>query len=368
MIIGTVLTVLVILMTLAYFNLKCSIMSSLSTLLAAVLATIIAFSWYEWAAELFVSRGYGAEWAHFGCFLLLFVLAIAILRALADLLMGTNVDLGKPAKITAALACGFLTGLILSGILLVSLGMLPMQGKVFYTRFDPEKPVSLSSPKTPLLNADGFVCGLYRVASAGSMSSDKSFGVVHADFLSQIHLNRLKAGQNVPAVNSRKSLVLPSGKDQKPVRTMNIPDRGEKTVVRMGIKAKNIADGGANNGSGEVQFFPAQIRMICKPAGLDKELLRGSGKAIWPAGFLEKGVFVEKKLDEIIKPETKGLKDRIVWMDVVFDVPSGQKGILLQFKQCAMAELPEAVPTTEDIEKALNQSGSEENVDAGEGR
>jgi hypothetical protein len=360
---ATALIILIIILTLAYFYLKCSVMSSFSTLLVAVFAIIIAFTWYEKVTGLFISRGYGVDWVHFGSFLLLFILAFAVLRAMADLLIGTSVDLGKPMKISAALICGFLTGLILSGALLVALGMLPMQGKVFYTRFDPVRTISLGNPQKPMLNADGFVCGLYRIISAGSMSSKKSFGVLHADFLNQIHLNRLKVNEGILTVSAPDALVLPSAKSQNPVRIWNIPDSGQMTVVRMGIKAQNIANGGANNAAGQVQFFPAQVRMICKPAGTAEErLLAGNGRAIWPVGFLENGNLVKKGLEEIITPETKELKDRIVWMDVVFDVPPGQQGILLQFKQCAMVKLPKAVPTTEDIEKILNQDEPQENA------
>ncbi|MBP8604383.1 MAG: hypothetical protein KBI46_00895 [Phycisphaerae bacterium] len=354
-----------ILLTMAYFYLKCTPMSSLSTLLASIFALIIAFSWYEKITELFISRGYGVDWAHFGCFLLSFILTFALLRALADLLVGVNIDLGKPVKLITALVCGFLTGIILTGTLLVALGMLPLQGKVFYSRFDPSKPVSLNSPKVPLLNADGFVVGLYRLVSAGSMSSGKSFGVVHADFLKQIHLNRLRVQEGVLTVSSRKALILPSGKNQKPVREWDIPNRGKLTVVRMGIVARNIADGGANNSSGQIQFFPGQIRMICKPSGTDtKKMLAGSGKAIWPVGFIEGGKLVEKHLEEIITPETKGLKDRTIWLDAAFDVPQGQEGVLLQFKQYAMVQLPKAVSTSDEVEKALLEGSAEANAES----
>ncbi|MHC5083007.1 MAG: hypothetical protein ACYTET_03595, partial [Planctomycetota bacterium] len=213
-------------------------MTSFSTMMSAIVASFLAFTYYEKLAELFVSRGYGVNWAHFGCFILTFVLGFALLRALSDLLVGANIDLGKPIKIASAVICGLLTGLIISGNLLVAMGMLPMHGKIFYSRFDPEGTVVLNNAKTPAVNADGFVTGLYSWVSRGSLSSAKSFGVLHADYLSQIHLNRLKVKEKVLSVASRKSLILPSGKTKKPVRTWDIPDEGKLTVVRMGIVAK----------------------------------------------------------------------------------------------------------------------------------
>ena len=50
-----VIVILVLLLTLAFFYLKCSMMQSLMTLWSAVLATIVTFSYYEWVAELFMS-------------------------------------------------------------------------------------------------------------------------------------------------------------------------------------------------------------------------------------------------------------------------------------------------------------------------
>ncbi|MCE5186468.1 MAG: hypothetical protein LLF76_10115 [Planctomycetaceae bacterium] len=357
---ATAIIIIVLLLTLAHFYLKCSMMTSFSTMLASIFAMIIAFTYYEKLAELFVSRGYGVNWAHFGCFVLAFVLGFALMRALADLLVGANIDLGKQVKVAASIVCGLTTGAIISGSLLVAMGMLPMQGKIFYSRFDPEKPITLSNPKKPFVNVDGFVVGFYKWISAGSLSSGKSFGVLHADFLSQIHLNRLKVGEDVLTISSRKALTLPSGKNKKPVRTMDLADKGKVTVVRMGILAKSIPDGGANNGSGQILFYPAQIRMIAKKSGSLN--LKGGGKALWPIGFLDmEGKLVGSDLEKIETPDTKGLKDRTVWLNAIFQLPPGYEGVLLEFKQNAVVQLPPAVQSTPEVEQALNKGDEEEN-------
>ena len=96
----TAIVILVMLTVLGYFYLKCSVMASLSTMIILIIATILTFSYYEKLAELFVSRGYGVQWAHMGCFILIFVLSFALLRALRDLLVGgAAIDLGNPADI-----------------------------------------------------------------------------------------------------------------------------------------------------------------------------------------------------------------------------------------------------------------------------
>ena len=82
-----VIVILVLLLTLAFFYLKCSMMQSFMTLCSAVLATIIVFSYYEWVAELLISRGYILQWAHFACFLLVFIVAFAVFRSISDFLI-----------------------------------------------------------------------------------------------------------------------------------------------------------------------------------------------------------------------------------------------------------------------------------------
>ncbi|MHC5173244.1 MAG: hypothetical protein ACYSPJ_05715, partial [Planctomycetota bacterium] len=94
-----VIVILVLLLTLAFFYLKCSMMQSLMTLWSAVLTTIVAFSYYEWVANLFISRGYAPNFALCGSFTVLFVVIFASLRALSELLITTPVDLGNVVKL-----------------------------------------------------------------------------------------------------------------------------------------------------------------------------------------------------------------------------------------------------------------------------
>ena len=236
-----VIVILVLLLTLAFFYLKCSMMQSLLTLWSAILSTIIAFSSYEFMAELFISRSFGLDWALLSCFTLIFVVIFAVLYSFSDFLIGIDINLGNVVKLPAALVCGFLTGLIISGNLLVALGLLPMHGKVFYSRFDqaPDATVAAGNPKAPALGTDGLVIGLYNRISAGSMSSGKSFGVFHADYLSQIHLNKLKTKDDVLSVCSRDALTLPQDKGQKPVRWETVDDQ-ELMIVRVGVWVKDI--------------------------------------------------------------------------------------------------------------------------------
>jgi len=348
----TAIILIVILLTLAYFYLKCPVMGSFSTLIATVFATVITLSYYETIADLFISRGYGADWTLTGCYVIVFVLGLAIFRTLADMLVGGNIDLGKPAKVIASLVCGLMTGVLFSGNFLIAMGLMPVQNKIAYTRFPADKPIVQSSPALPILNVDGFVIGLYSWLSRGAMASDKSFSVVGADFLTKCHLNRYRVNDGAQMIASRKSLVLPP-KAQKPLRLWTVPDKGSLAVLRVGISAKSIVDGGAGS---PVKFSMAQLRLICKLAD-QADTLRGKGIAVWPEGLLKNGTFVAKRLEDMVdENETLGVKDRILWIDAAFKVPDGQVPVAFQFKQNVMADLVgiAPTPTSAEIEQGLN--------------
>jgi len=367
MITATVLVILVILLTLAHFYLKSSLVMSFSTLFAALIATAAAFGYHELSANLFISHGFGLDWALAGCFVLAFVLVFAIFRTVCETLPGSGIDLGKTPKTVAAIACGLLTGLIIAGNLLVAMGLMPVQHTLAYNRFSADKPLNLNRPSVPLLNPDGVVTGLYTWLSRGSLASKQSFGVVQTDFLTRTHLNHYRIAENVPAIASSQSLVLPPA-NKRPVRIWEIPNTGELTVVRIGIIAKSISDGGANNAAGEIKFFPGQIRLICKPSG-DADGLRGIGQAVLPSGFLiyrnplaplDGKEYVEKELTEIIdKDGALGIREGKLWVDAAFKIPAGQTPVAFQFKQNATVSLigvnPVPTPTTSpEIEQGLD--------------
>lgn len=341
-------------LTILHFYLKCSVMTAFSTFMASIFGSIIAFTYYEMLADLFISRGYGI-WAPAGCFVLAFVLGFAAVRALADLLVGANIDFGNAAKITVNLVLGTITGLILSGHLLVAIGMMPISGNRLYNRFPTDSPISLNAPSRPLFNPDGMVTSLFGLFSRGSLSSGNSFGVLCADFVNRNHLNRYGISQGVTPICSKKAVSVPKG-NQKPVRTMEIKDVGNITVIRAVISAKDIPDGGAKTDKGIV-FTMSQVRAIAKPQ--DRAVnLDGVGKAFWPIGILEKGKIVQKSPSEVITYSNQDFRKdtRTIWVDFVFEIPAGQQPVLLQFKQNAVTALPPPVPSTEEIEAALDNA------------
>ena len=208
-----ILILLIVVLTMAFFYLKCSLMQSICTLWFAVISTILAFAFFEVVANLIISYGYGIKYAHAICFTLIFILSFALLKAFGEFIVGANIDLGPTPKMVAALVCGLLCGFIMSGNLLVAMGMVPIQNVLFYSRFEPDGSIILSNPKTPALNADGFVAGLFNMVSNGSMRANQSFAVLHSNFISQNHLNRLKVKENVTPICGKEGLILPRGEN-----------------------------------------------------------------------------------------------------------------------------------------------------------
>ena len=117
--------IVIILLCIAQFYLKNSALTSFTTVIAAVFGIIIAFNYYEALADQLISRGYVIQWAQTICFVLLFIIGLAAIRSLGDFLLGSNVNLGLIAKRAAAGICAVITGLIISGALLIALALSP---------------------------------------------------------------------------------------------------------------------------------------------------------------------------------------------------------------------------------------------------
>lgn len=350
-----VIVLLIVLLTMAYFYLKCKLMTSLTTLMTIVLATVTAFSYYEAAAQLLIARGYGGGWAPAGSFLVVFVFSFALLRGLADYLVGSAIDLGKPAQAAASVVCGLLGGILISGNVLVAMGMMPVQHKLLYNRFPAGSSLVPSQPNAPALAVDGMVTGFYSMLSRGSLASKQSFAVVQSDFINKNHLNRYRLDKEVLTIASRKSLSLPRTKS--PVRRFTVTDKGTYAVVRVGISTAGIVDGGAADENGRVLFFAGQVRLICKPDGQADNLL-GKGQAVLLAGVFKNGELIEKRPEDMIdlEKEAVGNKLSVTWVDAAFKLPAGQVPVAFQFKQNTMLSLTgtRLTDTTPEIEQELD--------------
>ncbi len=181
---ASLIVVLIILSCAAYQYLKGTLVKSSAAVIITICASVVAFAYFELLANVFISRGDNsrfvsiAPWAQTLSFVLLFVLAFAILRTIAAQLMRHPVDLGLWPERIGRITCGILLGLILSGLLLTALAMAPLSNKYPYQRFDASRP-DAERPNRVLLNTDGFATGWFGMISSGSLSGKRSFATLH---------------------------------------------------------------------------------------------------------------------------------------------------------------------------------------------
>ncbi len=380
-----VLILIIVILSVAHFYLKSGALVSFATFAAAVFGVIVAFAYYEPLTNMLLSRGYGGQWASAGIYVVLFVLTFAVIRTAVDFMFGQDVELGNVITKVTAIVCGILTGLIISGVVLVALAMAPTPAKWPYARLGDGKSAvtvaNIRSPGKPLIRADGIVTELFSWISRGSLSSKKSFAVYHTGFLNQIHLNNYKAKEKVYTVAGKSAVSVP----KKGVRKLD-SDNDNLTVVRMKVKNADVKKGGARDADGDVAFTLGQIRLICKPNGQTDT--RGSATAVYPegrvvsrrtadkdvdkknlTGAMSGRVLEKRSLDEIIELDRQefkiGNRGADARVDLAFKVPSGMEGVLLEFKQNVAVNVPASVPASEDAERLLNSAGGKSSAGGG---
>jgi len=379
---ASLVVVLIILGCAAFQYFKGTVLRAFATIIVAICAGVVAFSFFEMLANVFISRGDDSRfvslvpWAQSLCFVLLLVLTFAILQTGLMFLTRQPVDLGFLPERIGRVICGILLGLITSGFLLTALEMGPLPTGYPYQRFDPAR-LEVDSPNRVLFNADGLAAGLFSILSNGSFSGKRSFATLHPAYLDQLFFNRLtRVGETSiicslsPAIEVPRPAVWPAPeavREQADRFATELRSRGGKvaydeagksvplpaspkgncdtTIVRIGIKRRAIRRAAKVNGGA---FTPSQLRLICKRRGSGKEGLAGRGINVYPIGYL-------KTADEIeIRPEIKLATDdfkrnaNTKEIDFVFRVPSGFEPVLVQFKMNSVVEIPPRAAVSAD--------------------
>ncbi len=356
--IAAALTIIIALLCVSYLYLKSSTPRSFAVVIVVVIAVIAALGYYEIASDLLISRGRGGQWAQPVIFLAIFIVVLAGGKSLADYLLHKDVEFGPLYAKIAAVVCGIISGLIISGALFIALAMSPLGPKWPYPRFD-ETNLAINSPTKPLLNSDGIVAALFGWISKGSLSSAKSFAVYHPDFIDQLHLNRYKASYGVYTIAAADSVVVPQ---KYGVRIMNF-DEQAYIIVRMGVKDGEISSGGATDKDGKVSFTFSQIRLICKEKAQAAETT-GSAQVVYPEAQIVENQLIPMRLGEtfafgrgeFVRFSPYGM---VAWVDLAFRVPSNLTPVLIEFKNNALAPLPKPIVATAEINRELDSGGRE---------
>lgn len=346
----------------AFLYLKGTLVQGITMVFNAMLAGFVAFAFFETLAGVLMKYSPGmADWAQTICFLLLFVLAFAILQTIVLQFGKEKVDLGLWAERVGRITCGVILGYIITGHLFVALAASPLPSDYPYPRFAERNP-DPSNPSTPLLSPDGFVTGLFGTISKGSfaaMGTPKSFAVLHADFLDQIHLNRIKGSQDVSLLTTSPALSVPSkggvwdapntlrDAEGKPLAARPGEDL---MLVRVGIKKSALKDA--------AKFTLSQLRLVCIPKGTTEHPLAGQGQAVYPIGYIGQGGRLEEKsLTEIITLQAADVPDNVKEIDFAFYVPTQLAPALIGFKRNNVEKVSAPV-SGEDAPQAVPFVGS----------
>jgi len=350
----TLIVVVIILLSAVYFYLKSPVIGSFALLISSMVSAIVSFSYYELFAEMLIGRC--GQWAHPVCFALLFIVTFIILRIACDYLVGANINFGVLITRLTAVICGLLTGVVVSGILMITIAMMPFSQKWPYARFGNRPPTAskIQNTNKSFLNTDGFASGLFSWVSKGSLSSKKSFAVYHADFLNQIHLNRLTPEKRnvIPEINrprsgkskSRRPIIVASSEAINVSKTGLTRREDGRTIVTVDVSGKGIADGGAADKGGSVLFTLSQVSLVCKEKSQSSNTT-GSGTVIYPVKYIseQQRNTDEASLGELITFSRSDFSGagRTVPVKIAFDVPNTMRPVLLRFKQNAIVGLPE---------------------------
>lgn len=354
--ISLIITVIVMIGIVAHFYLRFTPMKSFVALMAAIIGFVTAFSYYEVAANLLISRGYIPQLAQSLCFILIFILTSVIIEVLSGFIVGANIDFGQPVKIVTAIVCGLITAIIVSGAIAIAFALAPLSKSNPYARFD--ETFKVRKPSKVMIPADDFIAGFYNLIAKGALGSENRFDVLHANFLNQVHLNRYAVKEGAAMVAAKDAAFV----ERFGVREKELPGGDVRTVIELNIKAKSIKEGGAMDSGNTLSFALAQTRLICGTDG-QSELTGGNIEILYPEKYLIKGKPVKKDIQpsEVISFDRDSYittsKGKAARVDLAFMVPKNLTPMFLEFKANNIISLPK-MATQADIDAAAEEEAN----------
>jgi len=327
----------------AFLFLKGTLAQGVAMIFNALIAGFAAFAFFEMVADYLVKYSPGvAVWAPMICFLLLFVLVFAVLQAVAMQISKEKIDFGKLPEQIGRPVAGVILGYVVTGHLLVAVAMAPIPSQYPYPRFDAHNP-NPSSPSKALLNPDGFVTALFGTVSTGSLSplgEPKSFAMLHAGFLDQLHLNRL-AGKDVSLMTETPAIVVPpkngvwdAPENLRDTEGKAIPSQAGKNLMLIHVEIRKNAMKDAS------KFTLAQLRLVCGPRSGSTHPLGAKGQTVYPIGYIGSGGRLEtKSLAQVITVDPAKVAGDSLKIDLAFQVPTDMVPVLLEFKRNNVARV-----------------------------
>jgi hypothetical protein len=304
----------------------------------------------------------------------LFAIVLGLLRLTYDRLLGSNVVLGTWSDRIGGGVFGLLTGMLLAGVLTISIQLLPFPESILtYRPYDEflERKHRLY-PFCP----DEFTLGLMGHLSDGSLSGRAPFGKVHDNLLQDAFCFRNTAGKNGGRVSKPGVLddltfysVLPEGIDSEDVPRYPHVERGpQRPIVARVTLTKDVADE-----DGWYRIPGTQVRLVA----FDEEQ---KAHEYYPVGFLtgrmrdhddgeawvpSEGWKFHPADVEDGKPKIAMLAvERKLWkgeetftIDWVYSVREGQKPNNVTFRGTSMYFTTSVEPFSPPAEGALTRAG-----------
>jgi len=330
----------------AYEFLKGTCVKAFAHLIAVVCSVAVAFGFYELLGDVIVGRldvrdnAAIIPWIMPSCFLIIALLAFAILATIITQIMKKIVDFGDLPEKTGRCCFGLITGLVTAGALLTVAAMMPLPSQYPYSRFDENNPDS-QNPSKVLLNIDGFTTGWVNIMSKGSFSSGKSLAFMHANLIDTAFITR-NTDAKITNYTSISVLQIPNKKAVWPApeklidteeNDLNAKVENDFIIVRMGIKKSVISEAKS--------FTAAQVRLICKSNLDSTPAPQGQGQTFYPTGYMETSEQVKAlKLHEAVMIDITKIPGKTKWIDFLFEIPKDYRPEMIQFKQNNAALLP----------------------------
>jgi hypothetical protein len=349
--VGTLLVIMIIAGFALHQYIKGGIVSGFVFLVAAIIGASVAFGYYEAAAAYVTDYSFIGAKAYPLAFFLLFILGFVLVREVSNNLLKPKISFGVKVDKACGAAIGALVGYLFSGAILIVVALTPYRTDWLYNRFED----NLSNPpqaNTMLLNPDGFLSSLFGTLSQGSFEGSNSFAVVHADYIDQLFLNRHYVGSGVsPVAASGAASIAEHGVRAAPENLMEAPRQADQApqpiepqagqtlmLVRVRINSGGLT---SDEGGEETKLGLAQLRLVLKDKQDAGNLTSGSGKAVYPIGYLNPAGQLEKKsLDTLL--DEKQLKAD--YIDFAFSISQNLTPVLMEFRQNIIEEIRQVSP------------------------
>ncbi len=306
-----------------------------------LIALMLAFNYYEMLSAKLIDLGLGLYGPQTIALMGIFIISLIILRLITDKLVSGNMNFPPLVDRIGALMFGFVSSMIVVGVIFLGLQHLALPAKLLGFDRCPELENSLND-KTLIPAADNFVVSMVNITSAYGFSGQNNFAQNHPEFLRELYLNRLvpKNHEGSRRESSKDSIVsLKPWIVKKPVRNLNtgemIKPKGEFLAVRLELKASNSKENpGAGDVDGNVRVALGSFRAV--GFSQDNEVV-----SQYPVGFLKPGGTV---VDQVSLESGKILTGKNNKIELLFDWDKKLKQIppkYIEFKRSAKKDFPD---------------------------